>query len=224
MLAQNLQDIIARIEKARIAYSRHQIVRIVAVSKTQNADAIRTLYEAGQRAFGENRVQDLCDKDAALEALPIEWHFIGTLQTNKINALLALRPSLLHSLHSQQLAHALQKRLEKQGQNLRALLQINAAREDSKHGVAPESASETYHAIRETCPNITLCGLMTIGAHTDEQRKIQQSFETTKKIFDTLPDASILSMGMSDDFELAIACGSNMVRIGSLLFAKGRFL
>ncbi|MBD5168110.1 MAG: YggS family pyridoxal phosphate-dependent enzyme [Helicobacter sp.] len=224
MLAQNLQDIIARIEKARIAYSRHQIVRIVAVSKTQNADAIRALYEAGQRAFGENRVQDLCDKDAALEALPIEWHFIGTLQTNKINALLALRPSLLHSLHSQQLAHALQKRLEKQGQNLRALLQINAAREDSKHGVAPESASETYHAIRETCPNITLCGLMTIGAHTDEQRKIQQSFEITKKLFDTLPDASILSMGMSDDFELAIACGSNMVRIGSLLFAKGRFL
>ena len=72
MLAQNLQDIIARIEKARIAYSRHQIVRIVAVSKTQNADAIRALYEAGQRAFGENRVQDLCDKDAALEALPIE--------------------------------------------------------------------------------------------------------------------------------------------------------
>ena len=224
MLAQNLQDIIARIEKARIAYSRHQIVRIVAVSKTQNADAIRALYEAGQRAFGENRVQDLCDKDAALEALPIEWHFIGTLQTNKINALLALRPSLLHSLHSQQLAHALQKRLEKQGQNLRALLQINAAREDSKHGVAPESASETYPAIRETCPNITLCGLMTIGAHTDEQRKIQQSFEITKKLFDTLPDASILSMGMSDDFELAIACGSNMVRIGSLLFAKGRFL
>ncbi|MDE7174032.1 MAG: alanine racemase, partial [Helicobacter sp.] len=83
---------------------------------------------------------------------------------------------------------------------------------------------ETYHAIRETCPNITLCGLMTIGAHTDEQRKIQQSFEITKKLYDTLPDASILSMGMSDDFELAIACGSNMVRIGSLLFAKGRFL
>ncbi|MDE7255508.1 MAG: YggS family pyridoxal phosphate-dependent enzyme [Helicobacter sp.] len=224
MLAQNLQDIIARVEKARIAYSRHQIVRIVAVSKTQNAEAIRTLYAAGQRAFGENRVQDLHDKNAALEALPIEWHFIGTLQTNKINALLAIRPSLLHSLDSQQLANALQKRLEKQGQNLRALLQINAAREDSKHGVAPESASETYHAIRETCPNITLCGLMTIGAHTDDQRKIQQSFETTKKIFDTLPDASILSMGMSDDFELAIACGSNMVRIGSLLFAKGRFL
>ena len=224
MLAQNLQDIIARIEKARIAYSRHQIVRIVAVSKTQNAEAIRALYAAGQRAFGENRVQDLHDKNAALEALPIEWHFIGTLQTNKINALLAIRPSLLHSLDSQQLANALQKRLEKQGQNLRALLQINAAREDSKHGVALESASETYHAILETCPNITLCGLMTIGAHTDDQRKIQQSFETTKKIFDTLPDASILSMGMSDDFELAIACGSNMVRIGSLLFAKGRFL
>lgn len=224
MLAQNLQDIIMRVEKARIAYSRHQIVRIVAVSKTQNAEAIRALYAAGQRAFGENRVQDLHDKNAALEALPIEWHFIGTLQSNKINALLAIRPSLLHSLHSQQLANALQKRLEKQGQNLRALLQINAAREDSKHGVALESASETYHAIRETCPNITLCGLMTIGAHTDEQRKIQQSFEITKKLYDTLPDASILSMGMSDDFELAIACGSNMVRIGSLLFAKGRFL
>lgn len=224
MLAQNLQDIIARIEKARIAYSRHQIVRIVAVSKTQNTDAIRALYAAGQRAFGENRVQDLRDKDTALASLPIEWHFIGTLQTNKINALLAIRPSLLHSLHSLELAHALQKRLTEQGQNLKALLQINAAREDSKHGVVPESASETYHTIRETCPNITLCGLMTIGAHTDEQRKIQQSFEITKNIYDSLPDASILSMGMSDDFELAIACGSNMVRIGSLLFAKGRFL
>lgn len=223
MLAQNLQDIIARIEKARLAVSRHQIVRIVAVSKTQNADAIRMLYESGQRAFGENRVQDLRDKALILESLPIEWHFIGTLQTNKINALLAIRPSLLHSLHSLELALELQKRLQP-NQRLKALLQINAAREDSKHGVTPEEANETYHQIMQSCPNISLCGLMTIGAHTDEQRKIQQSFEITKKLYDTLPNASILSMGMSDDFELAIACGSNMVRIGSLLFAKGRFL
>lgn len=224
MLAHNLQDIIKRIEKARIAYSRHQIVRIVAISKYHDTQSIQALYEAGQRAFGENKVQDLRTKGTILQNLPIEWHFVGTLQHNKINMLLSLKPSLLHSLHSIDLANAIQKRLMNNHQHIRALLQVNSAKEESKSGFMPEMLLDAYHQIADTCPNIKLCGLMTIGAHTDEQNKITQSFEITKSLFDKLPNADILSMGMSNDFELAIACGSNMVRIGSLLFAKGRFL
>lgn len=219
-LAENLNHAIERIERARIAYDRHHIVKIVAVSKYSSASEIAALYEAGQRAFGENRVQDLKQKSEELCDLPLEWHFIGTLQSNKINALLALRPTLLHSLHSLELALELHKRLEREDSHLSALLQINSAREESKSGFLPEEALETYARLQEECPRIALEGVMSIGAHSEDSRLIQKSFETTQGIFETLKPrgARTLSMGMSGDFELAIACGSNLLRLGSTLF------
>ena len=219
-LAQNLDQAIKRIEQARIAYSRHHIVKIVAVSKYSSSDAIQTLYECGQRAFGENRVQDLAQKSELLGDLPLEWHFIGTLQSNKINALLSLKPALMHSLHSLELAKELHKRLESRNQTLSALLQVNSAKEESKSGVEPQKAVGTYHQILEEFPQIKLQGVMTIGAHVEDRAIIQKSFETTQMIFEQLKPhgAEILSMGMSGDFELAIACGSNLVRLGSTLF------
>lgn len=217
-LNQNLLEAIERIEKARIAVDRRRIVQLVAVSKYSTQEEIATLYACGQRAFGENKVQDLQQKASALEALPLEWHFIGSLQSNKINALLQLKPYLLQSLHSLELAQALQSRLERENQQLNALLQVNSAKEVSKSGFMPEVALEAYVRIKEECKNIKLCGLMSIGAHTEDKALVQKSFELTQNLFLQIKGAEVLSMGMSGDFELAIACGSNCVRLGSTLF------
>lgn len=220
MFALNLERILRRIERARLSYNAHHIVSLVAVSKYQSQDEIRALYECGQRAFGENKVQDLRLKYQALNDVPLEWHFIGTLQENKINALLAMDISLLHSLDSLKLANALQKRLGEK--KIRALLQVNAANEASKSGVAVESAKDIYIQIMQSCPNIILEGIMSIGAHSDNRSHIEQSFKLTRDVFDSVRifGAKTLSMGMSGDFEMAIAYGANLVRIGSRLFAR----
>jgi pyridoxal phosphate enzyme (YggS family) len=208
------------VEQARIERSEHHIVKIVTVSKYVGTEEIKALYELGQRAFGENRVQDLKAKAAALEELPIEWHFVGRLQKNKINHLIDLDPWLMQSLDSLELALEIDKRLEAKGKKMSCLLQINSAKEETKAGVMPEIAYDTYLKIIEETKHIDLQGVMTIGAHTDDTKEIQKSFETTYKIFEALKPhgAAICSMGMSNDFELAIRCGSNMVRIGSLFF------
>lgn len=215
-----IDDVIRRVEFARVRFDQHHIVKIVAVSKYSTAKEIEELYYIGQRAFGENKVQDLKAKSAELEELPLEWHFVGNLQKNKINNLLDIDPTLFHALDSIELAHELQKKLEARDMTLDALLQINSAKEESKHGVMPEVAKSIYEQIAKECPNINLKGVMSIGAHSDERAVIKKSFETTYDIYKELEDATICSMGMSGDFELAIECGSNMVRLGSLMFNK----
>ncbi len=215
-----IDDVIRRVEEARLKVSEHHIVKIVAVSKYSKAEDIEKLYRIGQRAFGENRVQDLREKAKTLEDLPLEWHFIGNLQKNKINNLLDINPALFQALDSIELAHELQKKLVAKEMTLDCLLQINSAKEESKHGVMPEVALETYKQIQQECPNIRLKGVMSIGAHTDDVAIVRKSFETTHAIYEQLEDASICSMGMSGDFELAIECGSNMVRLGSIMFNK----
>ncbi|MDP3265487.1 MAG: YggS family pyridoxal phosphate-dependent enzyme [Sulfuricurvum sp.] len=210
--------IIERIERARIRVSEHHIVKIVAASKYVDAQAIRDLYSIGQRAFGENKVQDLKIKADLLEELPLEWHFIGTLQKNKINQLLGVHPHMIHSIDSLELALALQERLSRENQTLRALVQVNSAYEETKAGFMPEEFSDKYAQIATQCPNLHLQGIMSIGAHTDDRAIVQKSFETTRSLFEQLPDATVCSMGMSGDFELAIECGSTLVRLGSILF------
>ena len=214
----HLDHIVQRIEDARITVSEHHIVKIVAVSKYSTEEAIKRLYAIGQRAFGENKVQDLVTKSQNLEDLPLEWHFIGNLQKNKINHLIDANPYMFQGLDSLELAHALQKRLEVKESSMECLLQINSANEASKSGVSAEEAKDIYTQIKESCPNIDLRGVMSIGAHTEEKKIIQNSFETTYKIYENHQGADICSMGMSGDFELAIKCGSNMVRLGSVLF------
>lgn len=216
----NLQKIIQKIEQARISFSRHHIVRLVAISKYARSAQIAELYKAGQRAFGENKVQDLELKSQNLENLPIEWHFVGRLQTNKINKLLSLSPFLIHSVHSLDLALDLDKRLKVLGKTQKILLQINSANEDTKQGFSLQEICDKYAQIQETCTNLSLQGIMTIGANTTDAKIVAKSFESTAKIFDTLKPkgAEICSMGMSGDYELAIKNGSNMLRLGSILF------
>ncbi len=212
-----LDELIQKVEKARLEVNEHLIVKIVAVSKYSNSDAVKKLYNEGQRAFGENRVQVLEEKINDLNDLPIEWHFIGNLQKNKINKLLKLDPFMIQSINSLELAKEINKRATKP---IRCLLEINSAKEESKEGLQPELAIDTYNEILETCPNINLQGVMTIGAHSDDEKEIIKSFELTHSIFEKLQNrgAKVCSMGMSSDFELAIKCGSNMIRVGNALF------
>lgn len=215
-----IDDIVRRVEFSRLMVSDHHIVKTIAVSKYSTSDEITKLYNIGQRAYGENKVQDLKTKSQDLEDLPLEWHFIGNLQKNKINNLLDIRPSLFHALDSLELAQELQKKLEVKDMTLNTLLQVNSAKEDSKHGFMPEETLQMYKKIQEECPNIKLKGLMSIGAHTEDREIIKKSFETTHDLYKQLDGATICSMGMSGDFELAIACGSNMIRLGSVMFNK----
>jgi pyridoxal phosphate enzyme (YggS family) len=216
LLEENLDKVIQNIESARLSVSGHHIVKLVAVSKYSDTKAIEMMYKCGQRAFGENQVQQLQNRVSELEALPLEWHFQGSLQKNKINKLIDIKPSLMHSLDSVELAIALNERLSVKNQKMNCLLQINSSNEDSKFGVNIDEAKDIYQEILERCENINLKGVMSIGAM--DNNFTQKSFEDTYKIYQELPNATICSMGMSGDYELAIKCGSNLVRIGSALF------
>ncbi|MDQ7046529.1 MAG: YggS family pyridoxal phosphate-dependent enzyme [Sulfurovum sp.] len=219
-LRANLDEVIWNIEQARITVSEHHIVKLVTVAKYTELENISTLYALGQRAFGENQVQQLSSRMHTLDDLPIEWHMIGTLQKNKINNLINTRPTLMQSLDSIELALELNKKLLAKERKMHCLLQINAANEESKLGLSPEEAFDIYQRIKESCPQINLKGVMTIGAHSKETKEIQKSFETTHRIYESLQKegASICSMGMSSDYTLAIKCGSNLIRVGSALF------
>lgn len=207
--------------KERI-YKLNPDVKLVAVSKNVDENEVLRLYNEAQSDFGENRVQELKRKMSVLPNLDINWHFIGRLQTNKINQLIELNPLLIHSIDSLSLAKALDKRLELKAKKQDILLQINSAKEQSKAGVMPELANETYEEIKQTCKNLNLIGVMSIGAYSDDMKLVQKSFEATYKIYESLSqkDAKICSMGMSNDFELAIKCGSNLIRLGSILYGK----
>ena len=214
----NLEKIIQRVEAARLRRSEHLIVQIVAVTKYfDNVEPLIELYNEGQRAFGENRVQNMEKKVKELKDFPIEWHFIGNLQKNKINKLLALNPFMIQSINSYELAEAIDKRASKK---VRCLIEINSAGETSKQGMQPEEAVETYLKIKENLKNIELQGVMTIGAHSEDENEIRRSFKITYNIFDKLKPygAKICSMGMSNDFEIAIEEGANMIRLGRILF------
>lgn len=220
ILRENLDRVIWNIEQARVEVSEHHIVKLVAVGKYTDEDNIKKLYELGQRAFGENQVQQLSSRMSSLESLPLEWHMIGNLQRNKINKLIELRPTLFQSLDSLKLAEALNRKLAEKNQMMSVLLQVNTAKEESKSGVMGEEAIDIYQQIKESCPQLRLKGLMSIGANSEDSKIVQKSFEETYSIYDALKkdEAIICSMGMSGDYELAIKCGSNLVRVGSKIF------
>ncbi len=215
----NFDKVLIDIEAVRLETNEHQIIRIIASSKGASACEIEEFYKVGQRAYGENKVQDLKAKSIELEKYPIEWHFIGRLQSNKINALLDLKPTLIHSIESFEMAKEIDKRAQVKGLKPSILLQINSANEDSKAGISADLAIEEYLKIKEL-KNISIKGVMSIGAHSENQKEIEKSFKTTYNIFDKLQKdgAKYCSMGMSGDYKLAVACGSNMLRLGSILF------
>ena len=209
---------------AAVRASLPEGVRLVAVSKTHPAEAIEAAYAAGQRLFGESRPQEMRQK---YELLPkdIEWHMIGHLQTNKIKYI-APFVALVESVDSARLCEALQKEAAKCGRVLDILLELHVAREETKTGWAPEElmAYVASGAFAEF-PNLRVRGVMGIASNTDDEAVVRGDFEALKAAFDALKpafDASFdtLSMGMSDDYPLAVACGSTSVRVGSLIFGE----
>ena len=196
--------------------------KLVAVSKSVDIDALKELASFGQLDFGENRVQELERKIQGLAGIGadysrLRWHFIGRLQSNKINALLALRPALWQSCESVDAALSVEKRLSYE---LPCLIQINSANESSKQGASLNEAVDIYHEICERCKLLKPVGVMSIGANNSDESVIAKSFEYTYKVFESLQKygAKICSMGMSDDWRLALKCGSNMLRLGRILW------
>ena len=193
-------------------------VTLVCVSKYQPIEAIRKAYEAGERHFGESRVQELKQKVSLLPS-DIHWHFIGHLQTNKVRDLIKLRPYLIQSVDSEHLLEAINDEAAKQGIIQDVLLEVHVAQEETKTGFAPSEISNFKSQI-SNLSNIRICGLMAMATNTEDETEIRRCFTETQKCLNNLNNLNnpILSMGMSDDYRIAIECGSNMVRIGSTIF------
>jgi PLP dependent protein len=202
--------------------------QLIAVSKTKPVEAIQALYVQGQRAFGENYVQEFVEKQPQLPA-DIHWHFIGHLQTNKVKYI-APFVHTIHAVDSMRLLQEIDKQAIKQNRTIRVLLQFHIADEASKFGFDTEGGKE-WSEIVDFLPKLQktiVSGVMGMATFTDDKAQVRREFQKLKTIFDKLksthfadnPDFKELSMGMSDDYLIAIEEGSTMVRIGSLLFGK----
>jgi len=199
-------------------------VQLVAVSKTKPKAAIQEAYEAGQRIFGENRIQEMCDK---AEALPkdIEWHMIGHVQDNKIKYM-APFVSLVHGMDKEKRIKTLNKEASKVDRCIDCLVQIHIAEEDSKFGFDYDEAQVLFSKDLESLyPNIRICGLMGMATFTDNQNQVRKEFRGLSQFFHQLKQElfekdyfKVLSMGMSGDYKIAMEEGSTMVRIGSSIF------
>lgn len=196
-------------------------VTLVCVSKFQPVEAVLDAYNAGERHFGESRVQELAKKVPVLPK-DIHWHFIGHLQTNKVRELLKLRPFLIQSVDSEKLMKVINDEAGKLGFRQDILLELHVAGETTKSGFTPEEIIRLdIPSLRSRYPNIAVQGLMAMATNTDDVTEIRRCFNATKDLLQTLNcPFSTLSMGMSDDFKIAIECGSNMVRIGSSIFGE----
>ncbi|HEX7845863.1 MAG TPA: YggS family pyridoxal phosphate-dependent enzyme, partial [Chitinophagaceae bacterium] len=201
-------------------------VTLVAVSKTKPVEDIQELYELGHRDFGENYVQELVDK---AEKLPqdIRWHFIGHLQTNKVKYI-APFVQLIHGVDSLKLLKEINKQAEKNGRVIDCLLQAYIAQEETKFGLDEKELEEIIGGFENLqMANVRICGLMGMASFTDDMQKVRAEFRNLKRFFEKLrsltahsPQLATLSIGMSSDYKIAIEEGSNMVRIGSLLFGE----
>lgn len=202
-------------------------VQLVCVSKFHPDEAVMEAYNAGERVFGESKVQEMTGK---YERLPkdIQWHFIGHLQTNKVKYI-APYVSLIHGVDSVKLLAEIDKQAEKAGRLLNCLLQVHIAAEETKFGFDEAELMQCFDANAiEKFRNVTICGLMGMATFTSNQQQVKSEFENLKSIFERLkagvfsqnPAFSQLSMGMSDDYPLAIECGSTMVRIDSSIFGS----
>lgn len=202
-------------------------VKLIAVSKTHSTERILEAYNAGQRAFGENKVQELVPK---YEALPkdIEWHLIGHLQRNKVKLVVPF-VSLIHSVDSEKLLSAIDQEAEKAGREVKCLIQVHIAEEETKFGFTPDEAFRFFVDKRPAAyKHVRIAGLMGMATLTDDTTRIRKEFSLLHDLFEkvraegnvTREEFSTLSMGMSSDYPIAVESGSTMVRVGSAIFGK----
>ena len=197
---------------------------LIAVSKTRSIEDINEAYNQGQKKFGENRVQEIVDK---FNKLPkdIEWHMIGHLQKNKVKYISEFI-SLIHSLDRLSLANEIDKNGKKHDKSINCLIQIKISKEESKFGLNIDELHSFYNEVK-MFKNINIRGLMGMASYTDDKELVNNEFKKMKKLFEKMKsidsNIKILSIGMSDDYSLAIKNGSNMIRVGSKIFGKRNY-
>lgn len=228
MLKENLQIIERKIiESCERAGRNRADITLIAVSKTKPAAMIQELYEIGIRYYGENKVQELADK---YDLLPkdIHWHMIGHLQRNKIKYIID-KVDLIHSVDSLRLAEAINLEAAKKNCIVNILIEVNVAKEESKFGFMPEDVLENVEIISRL-PNIYIKGLMTIAPYVENQEENRIHFANLRKLSVDIMEKNIdnvnvnvLSMGMSNDYEVAIEEGATMVRVGTALFGERNY-
>ena len=219
---ENLTKLLEQIRQTSEKFGRNpDEIKLVAVTKYADIPQIREAYEAGQRDFGENYVQQALPKIAALPD-DINWHFIGHIQKNKINKIIGTFV-LVHSVDSVRIAEEIDKRCARKNIVQDVLIEVHTSGEETKFGVSPEEVEEVAHFIAENCPNLALRGLMTMAPFTDDRGLIEKSFSTLLKLREKLQSQGLeqvteLSMGMTNDWQIAIEYGATILRIGSAIF------
>ncbi|MCU7616454.1 YggS family pyridoxal phosphate-dependent enzyme [Chryseobacterium sp. PBS4-4] len=197
-------------------------VQLVAVSKTHPISAIQEVYELGQKVFGENKVQELTEKYPLLPK-DIEWHLIGHLQTNKVKYIAEFIDTI-QSVDSEKLLNEINKEAAKYNRKINVLLQIKIAEEETKFGFEIEEARNLFQKfVNGEFSNVEITGLMGMATFTEDENQVRKEFKILKDLFDDLNKTKplqTLSMGMSDDFPIAIECGANSVRVGSAIFGR----
>ena len=220
-LVRNISEVTRRIRSAEVAADREEhSVSLLAVSKTKSAALIRVAYQQGQTAFGENYAQEILEKAPQLADLPIEWHFVGPIQSNK-TATIATYCDWVHSVDRLKIARRLSQQRPPDKDPLNVLIQVNISGESSKSGVSPEALPDLAERV-SLLPGILLRGLMAIPAPQKADASPRAAFRALRELKDdlasALPDFDTLSMGMSADLEDAIAEGATLVRIGTDIF------
>lgn len=197
-------------------------VKLIAVSKTYPVEVVMEAYQAGQRIFGENKVQEMCAKQ---EQMPndVEWHLIGHLQSNKVKYI-APFVSLIHSVDSFKLLEEINKQAKKNNRMIDCLLQVHIAQEETKFGFSSEECMELLRSREaEKLSNVRITGLMGMASNTDNEVQIREEFRILKKIKENWPQLKEISCGMSSDYKIAIEEGSTMIRVGSSIFGARNY-
>lgn len=202
-------------------------VELVAVSKFHPVEALKEAYDVGQRIFGESRVQEISQKRLLMPD-DVQWHFIGHLQTNKVRQLVPY-VSLIHSVDSIKLLESINAESARIGKVVDVLLQLHVAQEETKFGFTCEDCVDLVDkGVLDRLPNVRVCGVMGMATNTDDMGKVREEFKSIKNVFDTLkqryfadkPYFKEISMGMSDDYHIAMEEGSTLVRIGTTIFGS----
>jgi hypothetical protein len=231
-ITENLLNLKAKVSEVCVKAGRNpDEIGIVAVSKTFPHEAIKAAFESGQADIGENRVQELTGKYEVLRDIPVKWHLVGHLQSNKVKYI-APFIYLIHSLDSIKLAYVIEKEAEKNNRTIDCLIQVNTSHEEQKSGCEPDEVLSIAQAVSGLA-HVRLKGLMTIAkiildeASEEERKIVRDNYRTLRNIFEELKSLGLpntemkyLSMGMTADFDIAIEEGSNMIRIGTAVFGR----
>lgn len=224
-ICENLKAVNDEIEKSARECGRDpESVRLIAVTKTYGADKINEAIDGGVTDIGENRVQEILEKYESVK--PCRWHLIGHLQKNKVKYIID-KVELIHSVESFELAKEIDKQAKKIGKVQRVLLEVNVSGEESKFGIKPQECEELCRRIAEEFGNVKVEGLMTVAPFTDDMELLEGVFRELKGLAEEIGgmnipnvDMSEISMGMTNDYPLAVKCGATMVRVGTGIFGK----